>query len=59
LLHEMIHQWQAESGLAVDHGPAFRKKARVLGIAPRAMRDISDSSEPLNQRDDDDVLPGS
>jgi hypothetical protein len=48
LMHEMIHQWQAESGLAVDHGPAFRKKARVLGIAPRAMRDIGDSSQPPN-----------
>ena len=23
LLHEMVHQWQHESGLPVDHGPAF------------------------------------
>jgi hypothetical protein len=59
LLHEMVHQWQAESGLAVDHGPAFRKKARALGISPRAMRDIGASGEPLNQRDNDDALPGS
>lgn len=48
LLHEMIHQWQAESGFAVDHGLAFRKKAQVLGIAPRAMRDIGDSSQLPN-----------
>jgi hypothetical protein len=59
LLHEMIHQWQAASDLAVDHGPAFRQKARAVGISPRAMRDIGDSGEPLNQRDKDDALPGS
>lgn len=40
LLHEMIHQWQAESGLPVDHGPAFRRKARELEISPRARRDV-------------------
>ena len=27
LLHEMVHQWQAETGLPVDHGAAFRRKA--------------------------------
>jgi hypothetical protein len=32
LLHEMIHQWQAESGLPVDHGREFRAKAREVGI---------------------------
>jgi hypothetical protein len=36
LLHEMIHQWQHESGLPLDHGPAFRRKARALGISPAA-----------------------
>ncbi len=40
LLHEMVHQWQAERGLPVDHGPAFRAKARELGVPPRATRDI-------------------
>ena len=40
LLHEMIHQWQAESGQPVDHGAIFRKKARAVGITPRAMRDV-------------------
>lgn len=38
LLHEMIHQWQAESGRPVDHGPAFRAKAMELGVEPRARR---------------------
>ena len=37
LLHEMVHQWQDETGLPVDHGPAFRRKARALGIDPRAV----------------------
>jgi hypothetical protein len=38
LLHEMIHQWQAEQGLKVDHGATFRAKARELGVEPRAKR---------------------
>jgi hypothetical protein len=38
LLHEMVHQWQAETGLPVDHGPAFREKARQVGVAPGAKR---------------------
>ena len=36
LLHEMIHQWQHETGLPLDHGAAFRRKARALGISPAA-----------------------
>ena len=38
LLHEMVHQWQAESGLKVDHGPGFRAKAREVGVPPVARR---------------------
>jgi hypothetical protein len=38
LLHEMVHQWQDETGRAVDHGPSFRRKAREVGITPRAVR---------------------
>jgi len=38
LLHEMIHQWQAENGQPVDHGKGFRRWARELGIHPRAVR---------------------
>lgn len=41
LLHEMVHQWQAETGLPVDHGTAFRKKAREVGIEPRAVREAA------------------
>jgi hypothetical protein len=38
LLHEMVHQWQAETGRPVDHGPEFRRKSREVGITPRAVR---------------------
>jgi len=41
LLHEMVHQWQAESGQPVDHGPQFREKARAVGAVPRAKRPVS------------------
>jgi hypothetical protein len=41
LLHEMVHQWQAETGRAVDHGPSFRAKASTIGILPRATRPCS------------------
>ena len=44
MLHEMIHQWQAESGRPVDHGAIFRKKAREVGVTPRAMRDVGHTS---------------
>ena len=37
LLHEMVHQWQAETGRAVDHGAEFRRKAREVGGVPRAV----------------------
>jgi hypothetical protein len=38
LLHEMVHQWQDESGHTIDHGATFRAKCRELGIAPYARR---------------------
>jgi hypothetical protein len=38
LLHEMVHQWQAQNGLPVDHGPLFREKARQVGVVPGAKR---------------------
>jgi SprT-like family len=41
LLHEMVHQWQAETGLPVDHGPSFRRKAREVGVLPAAKRQLS------------------
>jgi hypothetical protein len=37
LLHEMVHQWQQETGLPVAHDRAFRAKAREVGIDPRAV----------------------
>jgi len=40
MLHEMVHQWQAESGLSVDHGPSFRKKAQEVGVLPLARRTL-------------------
>lgn len=38
LLHEMVHQWQHESGLPLDHGAGFRRKCREVGAAPSAKR---------------------
>jgi hypothetical protein len=46
LLHEMVHQWQHETGQPVDHGTAFRQKARDVGIAPAARRNVT----PLEKR---------
>jgi len=41
LLHEMVHQWQDEQGLPVDHGATFRTKARAVGITPLACRAVA------------------
>jgi SprT-like family len=41
LLHEMVHQWQAETGRPVDHGREFRRKAREVGIHAQAKRRLS------------------
>jgi SprT-like family len=41
MLHEMVHQWQAESGLRIDHGRTFRQKAREVGVIPAAKRTVS------------------
>ena len=40
VLHEMVHQWQAETGLPVDHRRSFRLKAREVGIEPQARRKV-------------------
>jgi hypothetical protein len=40
LLHEMVHQWQVETGLPLDHGRAFRQKARDVGIEPSSRRRV-------------------
>ena len=41
LLHEMVHQWQDESSHVIDHGSAFREKAREVGITARAKRALT------------------
>jgi len=41
LLHEMVHQWQDEQRLPVDHGASFRAKARAVGITPLACRAVA------------------
>ncbi|MGH7702759.1 MAG: SprT-like domain-containing protein [Gemmatimonadales bacterium] len=48
MLHEMVHQWQVESGYPLDHGSTFRRKARQVGIDPRA---VLDQSRELAARD--------
>jgi hypothetical protein len=45
MLHEMVHQWQAERGLPVDHGRGFRRKAREVGIEPQARRRVDGKTE--------------
>ena len=44
LLHEMVHQWQDETGQDIDHGPKFRAKAREVGVAPFARRTLNRGS---------------
>ncbi len=46
LLHEMVHQWQHETGQPVDHLAGFRKKCREVGITPAARREVT----PLKAR---------
>ncbi len=41
VLHEMVHQWQVESGHPLDHGPEFRRKALEVGIQPSATRRLN------------------
>jgi len=40
LLHEMVHQWQHEQGLPIDHGLDFRRKCREVGAVPRAKKRV-------------------
>lgn len=47
LLHEMVHQWQAETGLRIDHGRTFRQKAREVGVLPQAKRAIGGTAAPV------------
>jgi len=49
LIHEMIHQWQAESGLKVDHGVSFRRKAGEVGVPPSSRRAVDRTSTTAKQ----------
>jgi len=46
LLHEMVHQWQAETGIPVDHRAAFRRKAAQVGVLPGAKRALCPARAP-------------
>lgn len=37
LLHEMVHQWQSETGRSLRHGREFRDRCAAVGIDGRAM----------------------
>jgi hypothetical protein len=45
LLHEMVHQWQDETGQPIDHGRGFRRKCREIGITPSATRGLIPHAE--------------
>jgi hypothetical protein len=55
LLHEMVHQWQAENDLRPDHGRVFRRKARELGIEASARRAIATAGRGATTRRSDAV----
>lgn len=38
LAHELVHQWQSESGRRLGHDPEFRRRCRAMGIDPHATR---------------------
>lgn len=37
LLHEMVHQWQGQTGRRLGHGAEFRQKCASVGIEGRAL----------------------
>jgi SprT-like family protein len=49
LLHEMVHQWQAETGRPIDHGRDFRAKAREVGVTPSARRTLARGTAPRRE----------
>jgi len=52
VLHEMVHQWQVESGMEPDHGREFRRKAREVGIAPSAHRTVEPVAPASEHREE-------
>lgn len=49
LLHEMVHQWQAETGRPLGHGPDFRRKCASLGIDGSAIYLCADVQAPSSR----------
>ncbi len=47
LLHEMIHQWQSENGMPLDHRHRFRAKARQVQRPLAAEAEAETGSSPL------------
>jgi SprT-like family len=50
MLHEMVHQWQAQNWLPVDHGATFKRKARQVGVLPAAKRAVAKSRPVAQER---------
>jgi SprT-like family protein len=46
LVHEMVHQWQDQNGMPLDHGQTFRAKAMEIGISARATRPATGTVQP-------------
>ena len=49
LLHEVVHQWQAETGRPLGHGPDFRRKCGSLGIDGSAIYLCADVQAPSSR----------
>lgn len=49
LLHEMVHQWQAETARPLGHGPDFRRKCASLGIDGSAIYLCADVQAPSSR----------
>jgi hypothetical protein len=50
VLHEMVHQWQAQSGHRLGHGPDFRRKCAAVGIEGGAVATVRDDLRTYLQR---------
>jgi hypothetical protein len=46
----MVHQWQAENAMPIDHGPEFRRKAHEVGVEPTARRMLAVDLARLQKR---------
>jgi SprT-like family len=55
MLHEMVHQWQAENGFPVDHRARFRRKAQEVGVLPQAQRRVDFGRFPVSASHTEDA----